>query len=243
VLYKLVHTFQEALAKKGVAVWAMAGTALGAMRGQGIIPHDNDADFIIFESDVNKAVDAFVPVHDTDFKREENVLYARSWWRGCENATGSYVLGRDDRRHSVIHYASPPCDKNKGHIGVSMYDKYQGKQVKAHIGIFIAEFLEVDEVGSSMGTTTLSQKAFIDHLKPIPFGCSTVRVPARDGDKDMSMVRTYLNRHYGKDWDKTVNCNGQLGGTSHLCKLTRDPQVLAWELNHRAEPCYSPGAD
>lgn len=53
-LYDLMDQVDKIFEKHGLTYWAFAGTLLGAVRSQGLIPWDDDLDICIFESDEKK---------------------------------------------------------------------------------------------------------------------------------------------------------------------------------------------
>eukprot|EP00697_Spironema_sp_BW2_P006374 gnl/Spiro4/1890_TR887_c0_g1_i2.p1 gnl/Spiro4/1890_TR887_c0_g1~~gnl/Spiro4/1890_TR887_c0_g1_i2.p1 ORF type:complete len:164 (+),score=4.53 gnl/Spiro4/1890_TR887_c0_g1_i2:92-583(+) len=50
-LYKMLYVTQHLLKKHGVIFWMSGGTFLGAVRHQGLIPWDDDADIEVFAAD------------------------------------------------------------------------------------------------------------------------------------------------------------------------------------------------
>jgi len=235
IMYKHVELLQGALKQKGVAIWAQAGTLLGAVRNKGIIPHDNDADFTIFKADIANTLAALTPQESPDahFYGKRGVMYAVSKWAGCPNKSANVF----PKYASIRQWASPPCRNDKGRIGVSYWDMWKGKKYTSHIGIFIAEFLEAREVGTSMAETAVhgsdaDKLAFEASLVKMPFGCSSVLVPGGGGDS----AKMYLSLKYGADWSTAVNCKG----TYHECNAPEKKEIQTWELTHMAQPCYMP---
>lgn len=55
-LYNYMNDFHEICEKNQLLYWADSGTLLGAVRDFGIIPHDDDIDICMFESDVEKLI-------------------------------------------------------------------------------------------------------------------------------------------------------------------------------------------
>ena len=53
-LYKLMKFIHDTLTKNKIKYFMVGGTLLGAVRHQGIIPHDDDGDICIFKKDVPK---------------------------------------------------------------------------------------------------------------------------------------------------------------------------------------------
>lgn len=53
-LYDIIQEFSEAAAEIGLDYRMNSGTALGAIRNKGIIPHDDDGDFVILKSEKEK---------------------------------------------------------------------------------------------------------------------------------------------------------------------------------------------
>jgi hypothetical protein len=53
-LYESVHVTTALLSKHGIKHFAYAGTLLGAMRNNGLILHDDDADFVMLHADLSK---------------------------------------------------------------------------------------------------------------------------------------------------------------------------------------------
>jgi hypothetical protein len=228
VMYKHAHLLQTALEDAGVTVWAHGGTALGAIRARGIIPHDDDSDFEIFEKDLHTVTNMFSFMEDWNLT-EGKIYSLPAWWEcpGSDFPPGS----------SVRQYSSPPCVAMRGHLASVFKDRWKGKVYKSHIGIFIAEFLAdgpgklLAAAGHAANGSTEEKDAFVLGLRKVPFGCSWVMVP--------SNVRQYLVRQYGENWDSEVNCNGQAGG--HPCEV--QAAVKTWELHNRARPCFDPNGD
>jgi hypothetical protein len=228
VMYKHAHLLQRAAEDAGVSIWAHGGTALGAIRNGGIIPHDDDSDFEIFERDLYTVTNMFSFMEN--YNLENGKIYTLpSWWEcpGSDFPPGS----------SVRQYSSPPCEPKRGHIASIFKDTWKGKVYKSHIGIFITEFLAdgpgkmLAAAGNAANGSTEDKDAFVQGLRQARFGCSYVMVP--------SNVKQYLAKQYGEDWDSNVNCNGQAGG--HPCSVPEASRL--WELHNHAVPCFDPDAE
>ena len=53
-LYRLMKDFDSLCLKYNIRYWVIGGTALGVVRNKGILPHDDDIDVGILESDFEK---------------------------------------------------------------------------------------------------------------------------------------------------------------------------------------------
>jgi len=57
-LLAMLQTIDEKLTSAGIPYWVTGGTLLGAMRHKGFIPHDDDIDIELYESDLPLAMEA-----------------------------------------------------------------------------------------------------------------------------------------------------------------------------------------
>ena len=83
-LLKLARDVDSALAYAGVTYWIDGGTLLGAVRGGGRIPHDDDVDFAILEREVFQTAVACYRLRDQGYSLEvtdDQINPAKSNWQ------------------------------------------------------------------------------------------------------------------------------------------------------------------
>ena len=109
-LLAMLQTIDEKLMAASVPYWATGGTLLGAVRHRGIIPHDDDVDIELLESDLPRAVSALGSIGDS-FRYagtwgEENVPVGRFyfWGSGCTTRSVDVFL----REESLLALADFP---------------------------------------------------------------------------------------------------------------------------------------
>ena len=91
-LLAMLQTIDERLTAAGVPYWVNSGTLIGAVRHGGFIPHDDDLDIELLESDLPRAVDALGSV-GRSFRSagmwKENVPVGRFYFWGDGSCTRS----------------------------------------------------------------------------------------------------------------------------------------------------------
>jgi len=75
LLYDIVEVTTQLLEKHKVRYMIDGGTLLGAVRNGGLIPHDNDADFVILESDLERTLSL-----ESEFAKYGLVLVKTPGW-------------------------------------------------------------------------------------------------------------------------------------------------------------------
>ncbi|AYV84592.1 MAG: phosphorylcholine metabolism protein LicD [Hyperionvirus sp.] len=73
-LYKMIYAVKRVLEIYEINYWMEGGTLLGAVRHQGIIPWDEDADFQIFDTDEHKIQNIYEPLDRLGYTMQH------TWW-------------------------------------------------------------------------------------------------------------------------------------------------------------------
>ena len=83
-LLAMLQTIDERLTAQNIPYWVTAGTLLGAVRHGGLIPHDDDLDIELLESDVPRAKAALGSIgrsfREAGFWSEDNVPIGRFYF-------------------------------------------------------------------------------------------------------------------------------------------------------------------
>ena len=115
VLYELLREFDRICSKHGIRYTLFAGTALGAVRHNGIIPWDDDLDIVMMRSEYDK----FLSVAQNDLDTHNYFLqkeFSQHWpmfftkLRKNNTACLERFIPKDTRIHQGIYIDIFPCD-------------------------------------------------------------------------------------------------------------------------------------
>jgi len=111
-LYDLAINFKELCEEMGIDYFLVSGTFLGAVRHKGIIPWDDDIDFVILKKDEAK----FLSMHK---KLKERGLC-------IENDRGNYGLYFSDEMRTRKYH---PDEKHKGQLDLFIWEEKPGGKI------------------------------------------------------------------------------------------------------------------
>ncbi|CAJ1357216.1 unnamed protein product, partial [Effrenium voratum] len=180
-IYRLMDSVAEILTHFGVQWFASHGSLLGAIRHQGLIPYDCDADLTVFSFDLHKLTSAPLQLAMLrnglvmDFLPVQNL----------------FTIWRQGRHGTIVHR------------GVGAKNNKVDAQPDLHIFVL---FSFVEDRNWQYETDRIKHLALEldeDELLPLKprfarFGESWVAVPADP--------EAYLDKMYGPDWRRTKRC-------------------------------------
>jgi len=207
LLYQLLHLTSSLLDKHGIPYFASGGTLLGAIRNSGIIPHDDDIDLMLLETDEHKVLnDSF----QADLAR--NGLKLVKKYPGLSSITNASL-----KRTPLKYHAPFP----------ETWVKSKEAEFPYFVDLFTLRQKDDNLLHYVNDNPVFKSKTFpldiTENLESHAFGQTSVKVPKHDTAIEL------LNRVFGDDWNTTVNC----AGTLHGCETADDKM---WALRHHALP-------
>lgn len=198
VIYRMLKCIDDVFQEHKVTYWIAFGTLLGAVRHSGLIPHDDDGDICIMQSEVRK-LPALVPV----FLKLGYVL-------------SSYKDDPDDEDFQECKLKSNTCSwyLNKLHGNIKLGTDIFIMKTKGDRITYADPGWEQD---SSGGKRCYFLKNHVFPLMPITFGNFQLMAPR---------LPVYcLNLCYGVDWNHQAQMlyNHRTGEWSKSTKHTMSP--------------------
>lgn len=123
VLYELLREFDRICSKHDISYTLFAGTALGAVRHNGLIPWDDDLDIVMMRSEYDK----FLSVAQNDLDSDKYFLqkeFSEHWpmfftkLRKNNTACLERFIPKDPRHHQGIYIDIFPCDNLSNNAAV-----------------------------------------------------------------------------------------------------------------------------
>jgi len=188
-LYRELKFLHDTLVKKKIDYMILFGTLLGAVRHQGIIPHDDDGDIGIFQQDVPKfrKLNSYFKKHGYEIFEaldEESEGYDET------ESSGDFQSSTCSRKAKSCSFLIQPIDDKHG-LGVDVFIlKKTGKGKDAVISYADPGW---DEAKSGGGVTCYVMYQHMFPLTPIRFGNFYMYAPH-------SPIH-HLNTCYGIDWN------------------------------------------
>lgn len=190
-LYQAMKHLTTVLDEAGIRYWLAAGSLLGAMRADAIIPWDDDIDIQIHPDDQHKLED---PEIQRLLKGEHFYLSRCSIGYKFFIAKGETMIKDDEGKHmmaidlflserkgdKITYFSEIPEGTHWGDEYKLKLERSSNKQVKFPARIWPKEYVAPEEV---------------DELDEIEFGPLKVKVP-----KSEKARQTYLERVFGDNW-------------------------------------------
>lgn len=108
-LYQALHSIDVIFKKHNITFWAAWGTLLGALRNEGIIPHDDDIDFHFFSEDLPKLFDG--PVKDALARNDIRTLPMKVI--GDDKPAARQIFSISTCQHIGSFYSMSRTDNNQ----------------------------------------------------------------------------------------------------------------------------------
>ena len=194
VLMELWHTFDGICKKHDIPYFLFAGSALGAVRHQGIIPWDDDLDVVLMRDDYER----FLRVADGELDQQQYFLQREfsehfpmffSKLRKNGTACMERYIPRDPQMHQGIYLDIFPCDNLSDAPMIRKLQFFVSKMVIAK---------SLDQRGYL--TDSIVKKIFILMCRVLPKQ-AMARFVQRRTDPDSAFVHTFFGgaRSYEKN--------------------------------------------
>ena len=194
-LYELLCEFDRICQKYGIRYTLFAGTLLGAVRHQGFIPWDDDADVIMLREDYERFLK--VAIAETDgtrffVQREHSEHWPMFFSKMRLNGTACIekYIPKDYKTHMGVYIDIFPCDNTADIEWVRKYQYYASK-------VIIAKSLS----RRGYSTNRKAKKLFMNMCRLIPLRLMRLMV-LRPDKNDSKYVHTFLSA--SKKYEKNV---------------------------------------